>query len=189
MKIISSIIGLAFLGIMLTACSSDDKETPNPNHDNQEYPTQEEYKNIIANKLWVIKESKWVDDDGNLYPEMMDVDGFADPFAYYFLECGYICFPGEYPFSILIDNIEYSHGRLYYKTNGELVKEPQILRLTDNEIILKDYVGGYSENADSPHRDDVWRYQRYVLEENPDWTAIYKEFIPENYNPNDYGMK
>lgn len=186
MKIISSIIGLAFLGIMLTACSSDDKDTPT--HDLQEYPTQEEYKDKITNRLWVVEEAKWIDDEGNIYPEMVGMIGFADPYAYYFLTDGYICFPGEYPFSMLFDKLKYNEGR-YYDESIENNSGPQILRFSGNEIILKDYVNHYRESADSPKREDVWRYQRYVLEENPDWETIYKEYIPDNYNPQDYGMK
>lgn len=169
------------------SCSSDENDSPDT--DKQAWPTQEEYTNVMADRLWEIEEARWVDDEGNIYPEMAGEAGFADDYAYYFLKEGYISFPGEYPFSMLFDSgYNAKRGNFCNTPDGDCTHTPQILSFNETEIILKDFVNVYRDNADSPRRNDVWRFQKYVLVENPDWETLYKEYTPLDYDPKDYGI-
>lgn len=177
-----------FLMFGFVSCSSDREDMPEVPDEGNVYPTQEEYQNKIANRLWVIKESKWTDDDGNIYPPLQGEGGFADSYAYYFLSDGYIVFPGEYPFSRVL-KLNYNDKKgCFYKNDPNKASYPQIISYDGNEIIMKDYVGWYQDDENSPRREDVWRYQKYVLEENPDWDDLLKQYILD-FNPEDYGMK
>lgn len=176
--------------LVMVSCSSDREDMPEvPDKDNV-YPTQEEYQNKIANKLWVIKERKWVDEDGNVMPELVGEGGFGDADAYYFLDEGFIYFSGTSPCSRKSEfKYDEETGCFYSPEIDRIMICPQFLSFGDNEIIMKNYVGMYRDDANSPIREDVWRYQKYVLEENPDWEYLLGSHYPEDYNPEDYGMK
>lgn len=178
-----------FAILTLSSCSSDNKDTPVPPSEETSYPTMEQYQNQIANRLWVLKEAKWMDEDGNVLPELMDIIGYDDIRYYFFLDNGYISFCEAGLFSQMIELSYDPHTGCFYYPNNTICKDVQILSINDNEILIKNFEGHYRDDPDSPTRKDVYRLKRYVYKPDPDWKNILGQYPPSGYNPEDYGMK
>lgn len=179
-----------FLFIMLCvgfAACSDDDDTPKPLPEN-EFMTQEEFDAKVVNRLWEITGREWVDEEGNVLPEMEGLLGMP-PIAYCFTDKGVVCFTGNL-FSLFAQGMVYDAGSGWICYNGEDIPEYgfKIVSVSGNTLIVKTDYGVWQETPDSPFREDVCSKVTFTEVENPDWEWWFGNYRPSQFDPADLGL-